>query len=436
MEQNTIMLAFEKEKSIFQKIQASIVTIQKTQIKNLKQHVQEEIKKLEKEFKKTGEEVLSLLQQITLVQPLPTTKRRDIPEQTKKEQPKKKILSKEERKRELYLKNLHHLGDLDKETLKRLKKPKKVKKKGKEKEASLFVRIANKSFYNLSTSLLKNTKYAHTLRKQLIQSNLRFIPENYVSVMIFSTLVSFIAAFFVFLFFLFFSFSATFPIITLVQESISSRILKFFWILIVIPLGTLIFTYLYPSLEKSSLGRKIDGELAFATIHMAAIAGSMINPSEIFRIISLTNEYPHLGKELNKLLNEMNVYGHDLVSALRRVAMNSPSKDLSDLLNGLAITITSGGDLPEFFEKRSQTLLFEHRLEREKRIKSSETFMDIYISVVIAAPMILMLVLMMMKISGLGVSLSTTLITIIMVVGVTIVNIIFLTFLHLKQSTE
>jgi len=43
---------------------------------------------------------------------------------------------------------------------------------------------------------------------------------------------------------------------------------------------------------------------------------------------------------------------------------------------------------------------------------------------------------MMMKISGLGIALSTSMITLIMVLGVSLVNIIFLTFLHLKQPAE
>ncbi len=112
-----------------------------------------------------------------------------------------------------------------------------------------------------------------------------------------------------------------------------------------------------------------------------------------------------------------------------------PSTKLAELLNGLATTINSGGDLPEFFDKRSQTLLFEHRIEKEKNTKSAETFMDIYISVVIASPMILMLLLMMMSISGLS-WLSTSMITLIMILGVSLANVIFLTFLHIKQSSE
>ena len=166
---------------------------------------------------------------------------------------------------------------------------------------------------------------------------------------------------------------------------------------------------------------------------MAAISGSMINPTDIFSIIISTKEYPYIQKEFTKLLNEVNVYGYNLVKALKNSAKNSPSLKLSELLSGLATTINTGGELPEFFDKRSQTLLFDYRLEREKYTKSAETFMDIYISVVIAAPMVLMLLLMMMKISGLGLTLSTTMITTMMILGVTVINIVFLTFLHLKQ---
>jgi len=194
--------------------------------------------------------------------------------------------------------------------------------------------------------------------------------------------------------------------------------------------------YFYPSFERKSLEGKIDQELPFATIHMAAISGSMIEPTKIFSIISSTEEYPNLEKEFNKLLNEINIYGYDLVTALKDRAINCPSQKLGDLFNGLATTITSGGDLYDFFDKRSNSMLFEYRLNKEKRTKSAETFMDIYISVVIAAPMILMLLLMMMKISGFGVSLSTSMITFLVVGGVSLINVIFLTFSQLKQSSS
>ena len=160
----------------------------------------------------------------------------------------------------------------------------------------------------------------------------------------------------------------------------------------------------------------------------------MINPVKIFEIIVSTEEFPYIKKEFTKLINEINVYGYDIVSALRSVAANTPSQKLTELLNGLAITINSGGDLEEFFNKRAESLLFEYKLNREKETKTAETFMDIYISVVIAAPMIFMLLLMMMKISGLGVSMSTSTLTLLIVTGVSIINVIFIGFLHLKGN--
>jgi len=337
-------------------------------------------------------------------------------------------------KSRINLKNKKNLPKLEKETLKRLGEKKKKEIKLKEKKPSKYIKIANKTFSDLSTSLLKKDLFK-IVEKDLIKTNLQLIASSYISVILLTSLLSIIAGIFIFLFFLFFEISG-FPIITRVSENIGIRLLKVFWILFAVPIVTFFLMYFYPSVEKKSIGNKIDRELPFAAINMSAISGSLIDISQIFSIIISTKEYPHVEKEFTKLINEINVYGYDLVTALRKIAFNTPSKKLGELLNGLATTINSGGDLPNFFDKRAETLLFEYRIEREKRTKFSETFMDIYISAVIAAPMILLLVLMMMKISGLGIALSTSMISLIMVLGVSLINIVFLTFLHLKQPAE
>jgi flagellar protein FlaJ len=169
---------------------------------------------------------------------------------------------------------------------------------------------------------------------------------------------------------------------------------------------------------------------------MAAVSGSLADPTKIFSILTLTKEYPNLEKEFIKIINGVNVLGYDLITVLRNSGQNNPSKKLSDLLNGIATTINSGGDLPKFFDERAKTLLFEYNLEKEKSTRAAETFMDIYISVVIAAPMILMLLLIMMQVSGIGIALSTSAITLIIISGVSVINLLFFAFLHIKQSGE
>lgn len=416
-----------------------------------KRMVSSQITMLKKPLQKTGQEVINSTEKISLFKPLyPGQKTRststfkssltptapakpliskntqDIRKTYQKIPQSSQTISKEKDKR-------LRPSPLEKLTLKRMKKKEKKIVKKKEKKASTYTKVSSKMFYNTAMSFINKGMF-RKLRRNLIKSNMEFVPAAYISRIFFTTLISAIASLFITLFFLFFNVSALPPFIISVEESIGIRFLKIFWILFAIPAATFLFVYLYPSLEKKSLETKINRELPFAVIHMSSISGAMIEPSKIFSIIISTKEYPNLEKEFIKLQNEINIYGYDLVTALRNRSLNSPSRKLTDLFNGLATTITSGGDLSGFFKERAQTLLFEHKLDMEKQLKTAETFMDIYISIVIAAPMVLMLLLMMMRISGLGISLSPSMISVVMMLIVAFVNIFFLIFLHMKQS--
>jgi len=387
-----------------------------------KKMLDSQLEKLKASLKNTNDELLNSLEETSIQSPLVREEiiNARMPEEKEKIKPQR---SKEK------------ISELDREILKRLKQKKEEVVEKKEKRPSKYIKLANNLFGDRVKSLIKQKKML-SLEKDLIRSNLAYTSITYISILILTTIISIGIAFFLFGFFLFFNITPELPIITLRTEDIGARLIKVIWILFLVPLGTFLFMYLYPSLERKSVENKINQELPFATIHMAAISGSMIEPLKVFSIISSTKEYPNLEREFNKLLNEINIYGYDIVTALKNLAINCPSSKLAELFNGLATTITSGGDMFDFFEKRSQSLLFEYRLDKEKRTKSAETFMDIYISVVIAAPMILMLLLMMMKISGLGVALSTSTITLLVVGGVSLINIFFLIFLQLKQPVN
>lgn len=322
---------------------------------------------------------------------------------------------------------------LERETIKRIKKKREENLSKKEEKPNNYVILANKYFSKLSIKIIKQ-KLSPTLAEDLIKSNLKFTENSYISMALLTTLVMFFIAIFLAIFFLFFKITPILPIISFSSDPFMTRLIRVIWMPIIFPLGTFLLMMIYPSLERSSAEAKINQELPFAVINMSAISGSMIDPSKIFRIIITTSEYPNLEKEFKKLINELNIYGYDFVTALRDSALRSPSKKLAELFNGLATTINSGGNLPEFFDKRAQTLLFEYGLEKEKNTKAAETFMDIYISIVIAAPMILMILLMMMKMSGLGVALSTGTITMIIVGAVAGINFVFLAFLHMKKN--
>ncbi|MCK4647520.1 type II secretion system F family protein, partial [Candidatus Pacearchaeota archaeon] len=414
--------AISIEKKAVNELNSSFNHFENARDKEEKKTIEEHINRLKNSFKKINEDVLGELEKINLAKPL-----------KQEEKPKPRILlEKKPKKPSLSKKFGKELSQLEKETIKRIRS-KKEKFESKEIEKpKKYTEVANRYFYNSAKKLSKDKNF-DMLKRDLIRTNLEFTPITYISVTLLTTAISVIVAFVFFLFFFFFKIGGESSMISIATENFGMRFLKTFWILFAVPIGTFLFMYFYPSLEKKSTESRINQELPFSVIHMSAISESMIEPSKIFSIIITTKEYPYIEREFTKLINEINIYGYDLISALRNTALNSPSKKLAELFNGLAITINSGGDLTEFFNKRSQTLLFEYRLEREKGTKTAETFMDIYISVVIAAPMILMLLLMMMKISGLGIALGTSSITLMMILAVSVINIAFISFLHLRK---
>jgi hypothetical protein len=400
-----------------------------------KRVINDQIEKLKTSLHIVNEKLLKSLDETNLLSPLkaPEINVEEIAVQATEGEGIRRVKFSGKREKEILKRE--KISDFEKETIKRLRKKKeKGEAKKPEKKSNEYTRTASGIFGNAAKGLIKQKKF-QKLGEDLIKSNLNYNLITYVSTIFFNTAIAFGLAVFLFLFLLFFSISPTLPIITIATGSIFTRIIATFWILIVVPLATFLFMYMYPSLEKKSLEGKINAELPFAMIHMSAISGSMIDPIKIFSIIGTTKEYPHLEKEFNKLLNEINVYGYDLVTALKDLAIDSPSQRLADFFNGLATTITSGGSLFDYFGERAQSLLFDYKLEKEKSTKSAETFMDIYISVVIAAPMVLMLLLMMMKVSGLGISLSTSMISFLVAGGVSMINVLFLSFLQVKQQS-
>lgn len=296
-----------------------------------------------------------------------------------------------------------------------------------------YLKISNKLFLDQAQKLISKGKFT-SLSVQIKKANIDILFATYVAMMFLTTMISFFVSLLILVFLLFFSINITGgSIITTYSGNYFIRFLELILLPVIIPAGTFLALYYYPITEKSSLAKKIDRELPFAVIHMSAISGSGIEPSELFKIIGLSKEYPYLRKEIRKVLNQINLYGYDLVTALDNVSKTTPSTRLSELFSGLATTITSGSDMQTFFEKRSETLLVAYRLEREKYTKVAETFMDIYISVVIAAPMILMIMLVMISALRIDTGFSLTGLTVLMLSIIGLINIVFIAVMHLKQ---
>ncbi len=256
------------------------------------------------------------------------------------------------------------------------------------------------------------------LSSDLKRGNVRFMAPTYISMAILSMLIAGMLGI------------LTYAVLLLLNTSNWTYI----WVPILLPSFVFAGFYLYPSSEASTVVKKITQELPFATIYMAAVAGSNIEPTKILKIIAESREYKNIGIEMKKVLVQVEIYGFDLVTSLKNVASRTPNKQLSEVFSGIASNISTGGDLKTFLEKKAENFLLDYKLERQKFSELAGTFMDIYISILIAAPLVLMMMFIIMNVAGLGLGgLSINLLLILSILAIIVVNIIFLVVLNIKQ---
>jgi hypothetical protein len=303
---------------------------------------------------------------------------------------------------------------LSETNLDQLKKSTKTKQVVTRKYGTL-ARISNKVYGRLGESLSPLFK---DVKIDLRSANILFLLPTYVSMALFVSTIGFLIALVLFILAMVF-----FP---------QNAILWAGWFFL-LPIFSFGIFYFGPSLKKGSVEKNITAELPFATIYMGAIAGSNVEPIRIFKIVAASPEYPYFGMEISKVINQVELYGLDLVNALKNVANIATNRRFAELLGGIATNILSGGSLKSYLDKKAENYLMDYRLEMEKYSAVAGTFMDIYISVLITAPLILMMVFVVIQLTNMNVGLSAQAIFILVICFVALANIIFLIVLHLKQ---
>jgi len=334
-------------------------------------------------------------------------------------------ISKEDKKR--FLEDVKIETAAFKKLRKTLKASKKEKEKEKEKKPlkaaykkiSPFAALSSKIFSSLS---LRISKYHFGgLQKSLRKANMPFLLGSYISIMLFSVLIALVVG-------ILGSIIITF---LLSPQNLPMALVRNVSLSLLLPLIVFLIFLVYPSSEAASTKNKIENELPFVVMHMAAISGAGVEPSRVFKIIALGKEYPSISKEATKIINQVNFYGYDLVTALRETAKTAPSEKLADILNGMATTIVTGGNLHSYLDKNAIDMLHDYKLRREKYVAVSGTYADVYTGLLIAAPLIFMLLLTLINV--IGIEMSTLTLGIIGIGAIIALNIGFIIFLQISQ---
>ncbi len=213
--------------------------------------------------------------------------------------------------------------------------------------------------------------YFIDINEDLHKANMNFTLEEYVSVAMFITFVTFAAEIFLFvsIFALFADVFTAFLLGCTLSATVSALLFFLF--------------YTYPSAVAKSRANKIRKALPFAAAYMTTIASSRLHPITIFKTLSKFREYGEVSAEARSIVNDVELFGMNFSTALKKRAKKTPSQEFAELLWGLHAVVISGGDIPLYLKNKTNELMNDYRRRIRKYAQDLSVYVEIYMTLII-----------------------------------------------------
>ena len=241
---------------------------------------------------------------------------------------------------------------------------------------------------------LAEEKVNEKLKKDLQSAHMELRAGAYLAVAMFSSLVGFIAtaAFLCFFVFLLLPLGGIYL----------TGVMAMFFLLIPVIVGLLIYyvSLMLPGFKTKARAKKIDANLAYALNFISAMSSAGVTPTEIFKSLSKQDTYGEIKEEASWIYRDVAVLGIDILTAIRANIERTPSRKFKEFLQGLVVTVTSGGSLKTYFMAKAQQYLMENRQAQKALMESLGIMAESYVTTAVAGILLLLIVIPLMMIIG------------------------------------
>jgi len=233
------------------------------------------------------------------------------------------------------------------------------------------------------------------LENNLYSAHMEIRAGAYLSYVLLSTVLVSVVTFGFFVILLF----VLFPVMHIALE-IGFMI---FFLLIPLLIGLLTYVILV-SLPKSrgkARKKKIDVNLAYAINFISAMASAGVTPTEIFKSLSKQEIYGTIKEEAAWVYRDISLLGLDVLTAIKINIARTPSQKFKEFLQGMVVTVTSGGSLKTYFMHKADQYLWENRNAQKQLLETLGIMAESYVTAAVAGVLLLLIVIpLMMIISG------------------------------------
>jgi len=161
---------------------------------------------------------------------------------------------------------------------------------------------------------------------------------------------------------------------------------------------TFVVFLLYPGYIAGNRKRNIDATLPYAINYVTAMSTAGIPPAEIFRQLGSSTIYGESATEARFIALEIDLFGKDLIDALRIVSSTTPSFRMKEFLQGAMGCISSGSNLTEYFRNKAEQYSLENRQNQKLFLDTLGLIAESYVTAMVAGPLFLIILQSIMSI--------------------------------------
>jgi flagellar protein FlaJ len=164
---------------------------------------------------------------------------------------------------------------------------------------------------------------------------------------------------------------------------------------------TVIVSFLYyPMYVADGIKAKLDKNMVYIINYMSVLAGAGIMTEDVFNSFAEDKDTYGIKSSARSIVRDIGLLGKDVITAIEDESKRTPSKKYFKLLNGLLGITKSGGNLKSYLEETAKHEQEVRRRELQDVVNKLNMAAEIYITLGIAFPVILVVLLSLMGIFG------------------------------------
>ncbi len=194
-----------------------------------------------------------------------------------------------------------------------------------------------------------------------------------------------------------------------------------------------VFRWQLPASNAEVRRRSIEEGLPRTTAFMFALSRGGLEFPQILRTLTENSEvYGETAREMSITVREMDLFGRDMITALREMSKRTPSEQFKTFSENLASILQSGSSLSGFLDEQYERFREDAEERQEEILEVLATIAEAYVTVLVAGVLFLITILLVF---GLTTTDTLWLLTLLAYVLIPLANIGFALFLSQKLET-